>query len=267
MVEKLPYQEIDNNDIELIFADTRAFVTPDGAYLKAFEIGGREILFSTREMEINNEKKVRGGSPLLFPAGGPQEGGMSQHGFARDLKWVEETTNNDQLFNPRTLLRLQDTPETRKVFPYLFELDLSIELGKNSLFYKLGVLNKGEEPMPIAPGFHPYFNVPQKEKFGQIKTNIKGLDLGKYGESQLTKSLFFPLNDLEVIMPDSSKIKVEYGGSFKREQATFVVWTDNKNYICFEPWAAGVGALYDKKQQLLVPPGKRTTFSMLLSVS
>ena len=268
MIEEISSQENNNDNIELRYADTQAFISLDGACVTTFKIANKNILYPDGIIKVDGQKNKRGGIPLLFPYSGFLEG-FPQHGFARDLKWEEAPI--DELIPSKTSLKLQDNPETRKIFPYNFELNLNIELGENSLLYVLDILNKDNKNMPVAPGFHPYFMVP-RGKLGDIQTNIDNFDFKNYRLEELKGSLFFPLKDLEVSIPGTGNLKMEYDGAFKRESSRLVIWTDKDNnkddsYICLEPWATDLGGFLKKDQQLLVSPGQKASFSMRITLS
>lgn len=104
-------------------------------------------------------------APILFPNVGKYyentyvyEGkkySMGQHGFARDMDFerVEEKECS-------VVHRLTAKEETKKNYPFDFELEIvhSIEKGKVSIQWK--VKNKGENTMYFTIGGHPAFRVP-----------------------------------------------------------------------------------------------------------
>ncbi len=266
MVEKLPSQENNNQDIELRYGDTQAFVSLDGAYVTAFKVGGKDIFYPDGMIKINGQEKRRGGIPILFPWAGFLKDYL-QHGFARDMKW-EEVSTGDELVSSKVLLKLEANDKTKEIFPYNFEINLEVSLKENSLFYKLNVLNNDNKDMPVAPGFHPYFRVPE-DRFKDIETNIKDFNPENY---KLTETLFFPLKDLKVSIPEVGNLKIEYEDAFERKQSKLAVWTDKldsegDSYICFEPWVTDLGGFLKKDQQLLIPSGKEVAFTMLLTLS
>ena len=266
-------EENNNQDIELRYGDTQAFVSLDGAYVTAFKVGGKDVLYPDGMIKINGQEKRRGGIPILFPWAGFLKDYL-QHGFARDMKW-EEVSTGDELVSSKVLLKLEANDKTKEIFPYNFEINLEVSLKENSLFYKLNVLNKknvlkkDDKVMPVAPGFHPYFRVP-KNGFKDIEIiNIKDFNPENY---KLTETLFFPLKDLKIKIPGTGNLKIEYEDAFERKQSKLAVWTDKldneeDSYVCFEPWATDLGGFLKKDQQLLIPPGKKAAFTMRLTLS
>jgi len=271
MVEKISSKEKNTEDIELRYADTQAFVSLDGGYVTSFNIGGKEIIYPDGFLKIDNQEKRRGGIFSQFPWMDELEGtNLPRHGFARDLRWEEVSEKErNELISDKALLKLEANDETKKIFPYNFETNLDISLKENSLSYKLTVLNKDKKDVkdskviPIAPGFHPYFKIPEGEVAG-IETNISGFDNENY---KLSETLIFPLKDLKVSIPGIGNLEIEYGGYFERLQAKLAVWTDNEDYICFEPWMTEVGGFLKKDQQFLVSPGEKADFEMTITLS
>jgi len=261
MVGNISPKEKNIEDIELRYVDTQAFVSLNGGYVTSFNIGGKEIIYPDGILKIDNQEKRRGGIPLLFPWAGSLEGYI-QHGFVRDLRW-EEVPSGEELISNKVLLKLKSDNKTKKIFPYDFETSLDISLEENSLLYKLTVLNKDTKDMPIAPGIHPYFKVPEG-KFTDIEANISNFDPKTY---KLEESLFSRLKNLNIVIPEIGNLKIEYGGYFERKQSRLAVWTDNKNYICFEPWATEIGGFLKEDQQFLVHPKKSTDFTMSITLS
>lgn len=108
-------------------------------------------------------------SPILFPIVGRLKDNetiinnnlynMTQHGFARDMNFdlIEET---------QTCLtyKLSSNNETKKYYPYDFDLFVKYILNKSKIEICWKVLNKSFEDMFFSIGAHPAFNVPFDEK-------------------------------------------------------------------------------------------------------
>ncbi|GGC81457.1 aldose 1-epimerase family protein [Enterococcus wangshanyuanii] len=80
---------------------------------------------------------------------------MGQHGFARDQVF-EVIEHGAELVS----LSLKSSAETKKIYPFDFELILSYVLEENNLTVNYQVENTGKEEMYFAIGGHPAFNVP-----------------------------------------------------------------------------------------------------------
>ncbi|EOI00439.1 aldolase 1 epimerase LacX [Enterococcus moraviensis ATCC BAA-383] len=107
-------------------------------------------------------------APVLFPVVGRlkedqytydnQTYPMSQHGFARDSLF-EVVEHGAELVS----LSLKSSKETKKVYPFDFELILSYELENENLVVNYQVENTGNDDMYFSIGGHPAFNVPLVE--------------------------------------------------------------------------------------------------------
>ncbi len=166
------------------------------------------------------------------------------------------------LLRKKALLELTANKETFKIFPYQFRLNLKVEVGNQELFYLLTVFNEDKKIMPFSLGLHPYFNL-STEVFKNLKTNIKDFNPKNY---KLDKTLFFKLQPVELFLSQGLKIKIDYGGDFKRDQSQLVLWSDNFNYFCVEAWSSPLGGFFKEKERINLRPGRKTEFSLKIKV-
>ncbi|CAL75978.1 conserved hypothetical protein [Bradyrhizobium sp. ORS 278] len=104
-------------------------------------------------------------APWLFPIVGRLKGDqlhhrgrlypMTQHGFARDLRfsWLERSAD-------ACVLQLTDDETTRARYPFAFRLTLSYRITADALDTTIEVANTGTEELPASFGGHPAFNWP-----------------------------------------------------------------------------------------------------------
>ena len=104
-------------------------------------------------------------APILFPIVGvlkdskaeSAEGAISlaRHGLARlnQFEVVEQSPSS-------VTLQLKSTEETRKAYPYDFELKLIFSLSNNTLTQTYEVTNPANVVLPFTLGAHPAFNIP-----------------------------------------------------------------------------------------------------------
>ncbi|MBM3205301.1 hypothetical protein FJZ41_00415 [Candidatus Shapirobacteria bacterium] len=256
----MPGKEKSKEKIELSVGKTQATILLQGAYIQRLTLEGQDILFPDQVLKIGDQEKRRGGIPLLFPWAGALAG-FPQHGFARNLPWKKLPVHRD-ILRKKALLELKSSKETLKIFPYRFRLNLKVEINDKELFYLLTVFNEDKNLMPMAPGLHPYFKIPQGLK--SLRTNINDFEPRNY---QLDQTLFFPLQPVEFFQPGLGKIRVVYGQGFKRSEAKLACWSDQPNYFCFEAWSSPLGGFLKKEEQMLVPPGKCQELTMTLNLS
>lgn len=213
-------------------------------------------------------------SPILFPFVGKVIRGVyrigdkeyemkSQHGFARDMEFTCVEEGADFVTH-----RLLSTEETRKIYPFAFELFVTHELKKEDprkLTVKWEIRNQGEETMYYFIGGHPGFTTPEtdpkaKEEYylefpgcdsityfgvnagsgfaAPEETKTVKLDHGfmKFHQDIYTTLIFDhqKLDRVRICRPDKTPyITMECGGF-----PSYGIWAkENGNFICLEPWA------------------------------
>lgn len=102
-------------------------------------------------------------SPVLFPIVGRlthnttlidgQSYQLPQHGFARDLEFACVEQREDYL-----LFKLCANEQTRKNYPFDFELYISYTLQEKTVTVGWQVINPNQEIMPFSIGAHPAFS-------------------------------------------------------------------------------------------------------------
>ncbi|MBO0472768.1 aldose 1-epimerase family protein [Enterococcus ureasiticus] len=107
-------------------------------------------------------------APVLFPVVGRlkddqytyenQTYPMGQHGFARDSLF-EVIEHGSELVS----LSLKSSKESKKVYPFDFELIISYALEAENLVVDYQVENTGSDDMYFSIGGHPAFNVPLEQ--------------------------------------------------------------------------------------------------------
>lgn len=245
---------LNNNGLE-ISADSF------GAELHSIKLGGVEYLWQCKEAW----KRY---APLLFPfvcspkdkkysAGGREYTMPSNHGFARDSRFELQSADENSVS-----FVLRSSEETKKVYPYDFELVVSyaIENGKVEVTNK--VINKGAEPMYFYIGGHPAFNCPLEEglafddyyvEYDAPETIVQPVPGGERtildnaAKVALSRELF----DHDVFMKDSPcskavSLKSDKSDKFVRVEypmsGCIAVWSPEKNndaaFVCLEPWSS-----------------------------
>lgn len=248
--------------LELRDGGARALLAPSrGGMVTRFEVDGRAVLYLDEATLLDEAKNVRGGNPVLFPAPGPSRS-MKQHGFARTLPWRVASAGARE-----AALELEASDVTRSVYPHAFFVRHRHVLSGPRLSIEQRIENRGEEPMPFAFGFHPYFFVPQADKAaaripsgatrafdnvakrdielrGTIDLRAKEVDLHLYDHGRA---------DAALELPDGRRVVVRAHEAYRR----WVIWTlEGRDFVCLEPWTAGAGALDREGEAIVLAPGQ-----------
>mgnify|MGYP002624243293 FL=1 len=146
----------------------RAVVATTGAQVLSWHAPDGDVLWTASEPEYAPGKPVRGGVPVVFPWFGEHHGApdLPAHGFARALAWEVVGAGA----GPRVVLAVTDDPDTRRMWPHAFRLELAVDLARG-LELALTVTNTGDDPCTFEEALHSYFAV------GDVRTaSVHGLE-------------------------------------------------------------------------------------------
>ena len=220
-------------------------------------------------LKYNGEEKLHDGvnfwnrhSPILFPIVGQiknnktiiegKEYSMTQHGFARDMKF-EEIKENYYI--------LRNNEETLKKYPYKFELHVWYETKENCLIVNYKVINKDDKKIYFGLGAHPafkcdYSNSQYSIEFESKEDNIEILQL----ENGLISNK--KIETKEIIKDNKIKLKIDtfendaiimkniksntvYLKNKEKTELAFeftgfpylAIWSKTgSDFVCIEPW-------------------------------
>ncbi|MEH6628040.1 MAG: D-hexose-6-phosphate mutarotase [Motiliproteus sp.] len=146
--------------VELSNAHGRALVCLQGAQVIEYQPHNQPpVLWLSDKSRFENGQAIRGGIPICWPWFGdhPQDPALPAHGFARTSRWkVLASAADSETSSLR--LGLKDDDCSRQLWPYKFELELSIQLGRQ-LSLTLCSHNTNDRPMPITEALHSYLAV------------------------------------------------------------------------------------------------------------
>lgn len=247
---------MDLQELTLARSGVTARVAPArGAIVTSLAIDGRDLLYMDRATLLDGTKSVRGGIPLLFPFAGRLEGDrlvhagtvMKQHGFARNRPWTVAELQPGML-----RLALEDDAETRAAYPHAFRLEQTVTLLPRGVHVELLIQNRGMTPMPIAPGWHPYFACAAADK-PRIRPIGFALD-----PSRFTPDAEF---DFGVTAPANGHAPFEIPAlgrldlSFAPDMRFLQCWgLPGRDFICLEPFT-GPNNTINTPARLDVAPG------------
>jgi len=279
-------------------------VTISNSYISAQIYSKGAELFSLKSIKTNEEYIWEGDpkywgkhSPVLFPIIGTlknnsysykdQEYKLSRHGFARDLNFeIIQSSENQAVFS------LKASEETKKVYPFEFELHLTYTLTESKIEIKYTIINKDKVAIPFSIGAHPAFALPKNfesyslefeaqetltchtlendlvsdSKF-EINLEDKKLPL-QYATFENDALIMKTLQSKEITILDEKKplLKVIF-----KDFNNLGIWTKvGAPFICIEPWL-GYSDTVHTKGSILEKDGiqivnKKTNYECLFSI-
>jgi galactose mutarotase-like enzyme len=147
-------------------------------------------------------------------------------------------------------MQLSSSDATRPDYPYEFTFTATITAGEGTLTYTLLMENHSSEPMPIAPGFHPYFAVTQSEKANVVTGGPPGFDTHAFDWVQHIPDNSYPFpHEVTLQFPRRGTLtmsELPQDGSYAL--ANMQVWSEpptrpDHDFICFEPTVGSEDAL------------------------
>ena len=236
-----------------------AIISTKGAELKSVVKDGTEILWD------GNPDVWTGQAPILFPLCGGlmddkyifegKEYTLQKHGFARITEFEVESAEEAS-----ATFILRSNEETKKQFPFDFELRVTYTLVDNKIEVGYSVKNTGSGDMYFSIGAHEGYACPggiegyslvfdKEEAFTCNVLNGNLLEYNTYsvgeGRELPLKYDFFTIDALTFLNLKSRGVDLVHRQSGKSLRVEFegfdylFVWTKPKahaNYICIEPW-------------------------------
>jgi galactose mutarotase-like enzyme len=208
-----------------------------GALVTSIVVSGKEVLYLDRATLDDPTKNVRGGIPLLFPYAGKLVDGrflaagpiMKQHGFGRNRPWAVEEKSAREV-----RLRLVQDEGTRAQYPYDYDVDYVVSALPRGVEVRLIVQNTGTRPVPLSPGWHPYFRCPAAQK-SQVRGNPAGFTSDKLGDDREFDFGLVPpkAGQTQFQIPELGRVNIDFSPTMKHMQ----FWSlPGKDFICLEPF-------------------------------
>ena len=256
------------------------FCPERGGIITNWVSDGKEILYFDEKRFMDKTKSIRGGIPILFPICGNLNTFSSvfgkdylqfiQHGFARDLQWQCSLNENEKSLS----LFLNESNETRRYYPFDFQLKIDVTLKINCLKFKITIHNKTNIAMPINFGLHPYFNVSDFKNLEFINNPLNCQNQ----EKNIISNTLDELNNMnlgvDLLMYTSGRSAFR-DKIFKR-QVTLnhpypfdigVIWTDPpRRMICLEPWTSPRNSFIDGFRNIMIPSNDGRRFDASIQI-
>lgn len=236
---------------------TASFATL-GAELKSFVYNGAEYIWP------GSEKSWKGSAPILFPiCSGLKDDTyyldgkkyqLQKHGYARFCEFEVENQTEDSV----TFLLCSDE-ESKKVYPFDYELRIVYSLTDNGLKIDYNVKNLSDDTMYFSIGAHEGYLcpegieeydivLPEKETLytyvldGNVLSEEKQLIIENDDKIAL-KYDYFSVDALVFKDIKARSVNLKHRNSSREIKVNFdgfdylLIWTiPRENYICIEPW-------------------------------
>lgn len=244
----------------LTYGDTTIGVIPEICLVSHFQVGSWPVLY--RPLATGNVK--RWGLPLMIPNfsrlkdGVFKEKGTSLpiHGFGRILPWTVDEQDASSIS-----IQLTSSDATRSSYPYEFTFTAHIAAGAGTLTYTLTMENRSDENMPIAPGFHPYFSVPQSVKSQVVVDTLPDFNVSAFQwDTQPPNNPYVFPHRVAVQIPSYGTVTIaELPDGDRYLLSAMQVWSESVTapdhaFICFEPIVSAEDALNRPADRLNIPP-------------
>ncbi len=250
--------------------NTTIGIIPEICLVSHFQVGSWQVLY--RPVETGNVK--RWGMPLMIPNFSRLKDGIFEekhtslpiHGFGRNLPWTvtEQATM-------RLSMQLSSSDATRPDYPYEFTFTATIIADEGTLTYTLVMENRGDETMPIAPGFHPYFAMAQQDKAQLITDGPPGFTLSDFDWITTIPDNPYPFpHQITIQVPAGGILtlaELPHNGSYTL--ANMQVWSEpptkpDSAFVCFEPTVGSEDALNRLADRLNIAPHSQQELTLQL---
>ncbi len=170
MAVNFPYLDVSN-------CNASVKVAQNGAQVFGFDrVGEAPVLWVSPSATYEMGRPLIGGMPVCWPWFGipPTDASLPRNGFAKVMAWELEDFAETGKGVTASSFKLRDSEETRKMWPYRFELTLSLEVSK-TLRVMLVTKNLDEKPFEISQAISAYFFI------GDIEgVEVEGLEGHEY---------------------------------------------------------------------------------------
>ncbi len=255
-------------EITIQHAGVSAKIAPGrGALVTELNVAGREVLYLDRGTFEDPGKNVRGGIPVLFPFAGKLDNGifriagtkMNQHGFGRNKSW-EVTAQGTHFLR----MSLPADAETFAAYPFRFGAEQTCMIVPRGLQIDLLISNLDSKPLPVSPGWHPYFCCPAAQKL-EITGNVAGFTTDKLSnDREFDFGLLAPQNGrANFNLPELGVLTLSFSPVMRHLQ----FWSlPGKDFICLEPFTGPANTINTEKR-IDVPPGEARTLGMRIELT
>ena len=255
----------------------------------------RELLYLPENFNIDTYQDISLAWPFCFPfcARISRDGQYGQylyegqryelpiHGFANQESWQVLVHQGNRL-----TLCLEDNERTRKAYPFAFKVTLDYQIEDGQLVCEQTYHNPGRAPFPYAAGFHPYFQIADKDQtliqfeaeyrlqYNPTLTDIVGrlpaiLSPARLSQPEVNESLHRLGANKRVTLkyPDGFSLWMEVNSSQNPDLFGYLqlYHIPEKPFFCIEPWTSFPNALNTVAGMHWLMPGESHQSTLVLS--
>lgn len=276
-VGELVYAEIKNEA-----ASGQIFL--HGAQITSFTPNGQEpVLFLSPLSQFEPGKAIRGGIPISWPwfADNPTDSSKPAHGFARTSLWDVRATKRISEAETQITLGLSDNENTREIWDYRFDLELSVNIGIE-LNTQLTMTNSGNQEFTVTSAFHSYYQVGNVNDvtisgleganyIDKVNNFIKKTQEGSIRITSETDRIYLDTTSdcviddpvlkrkIRIHKSDSNSTVIWNPWSYKAQQMKDLGDQDYLNFVCVETTNAG-------EDIISISPGKQHKLEMRVEI-
>ena len=203
--------------------------------------GGRPWLYLSDDACMDGSAAIRGGIPVCFPQFANQ-GKLPKHGLVRTVPWslIEQRQHDDHVM---LTLGTTSTPETEAIWPFSFDLELTVAVGANRLDVELAITNTGHNSFAFTAALHTYLRVDEVEL-----AQLEGLKGKRYRDKLADDALKTDAHPALVVEDAIDRIYTDTRRPLRLvdgDRALQIVHEQFPDTVVWNPWTEGAAALAD----------------------
>lgn len=217
-----------------------------GAHLIHFQLKNQPAtIWLSKSAQYIEGKAIRGGVPVCWPWFGPANKELGEnlpaHGFARTSLWSIKNINEiDE--GVEIEFKLQDSSQTRKLWPYSFDLVLKATLTE-TLKLELITSNKGKTPFSYRGALHSYLNISAPNSCSVTGLNKQYTDSLNNKKAMLGDTTLLIDRPIDAIYKKSPSIVSLFDKQFNRQLTLLNHGNDSE--VLWTPWINGAKTFTD----------------------